>query len=50
MVKVCLGIIKFLFFVIYLFAFKIGKYFYQCGTRYEGEFKDGKFNGEGIFR
>ena len=37
--------IRFHFCVIYLFAFTIGKYFYQSGTRYEGEFKDNKFNG-----
>jgi len=32
-------------FVIFIFALKLGKYFYAGGDRYEGEFKDMIFNG-----
>ena len=45
MVKVHLSSKRIPFCVIYLFSFKIGKYFKADGTRYDGEFKDGKFNG-----
>jgi len=38
---VWLGVLRFPFDLIYLFAFKIGKFF-SNGGRYEGEFKDGK--------
>jgi len=44
-IKVHLGSIRIPFCVIYLFEFKIGKYFFRNGDRYEGQFKYFKFNG-----
>jgi len=48
MVKVQFGSKRILFCVICLFTFKIGKYFESNGDRYEGQFKDNKYNGQGI--
>jgi len=45
MVKVHLGAKRFPLCVINLFGFEIGKLFFSSGNRYEGEFKDAKFNG-----
>ena len=45
MVKVHLGAKRFPLCVINLFGFEIGKLFFSSGNRYEGEFKDDKFNG-----
>jgi len=45
MVKVHLRCIRIPVYVVYLFGFKIGKYFFFNGGRYEGQYKDDKFNG-----
>jgi len=43
--KVCTS--YFLFFALFFMLCFIGQYFSNDGNRYEGEYKDGKFHGQG---
>jgi len=50
MVKVQIGSMNISFCGIDLLKLKIGKSFYSNGERYEGQFKDWKFCGQGTIR